>query len=128
VPIVTIIFPPRLWNALGCLTLLSLLGRLPTGTVSNGTTSIALLDNDHRLFSGERRTQVDMRFAKILRFGTTRTDIGVDVGNLLNTNYATGWEDTYQCSIGNTAQGGTWNTPETVYTPRFVRLNFTVNF
>jgi len=115
-------------NPSQCLTVQSLLGRLPTGTVSNGTTTIALLDNDHRLYSGERRTQVDMRFAKILRFGSTRADIGVDVGNLLNTNYATGWEDTYQYSIGNAAQGGSWNNPETVYTPRFVRLNFTVNF
>ena len=39
----------------------------------------------------ERRTQVDMRFAKIVRFGRTRTDIGVDLNNLLNTNYATGF-------------------------------------
>ncbi|MGH9239725.1 MAG: carboxypeptidase regulatory-like domain-containing protein [Vicinamibacterales bacterium] len=115
-------------NPAACVTVLGLLGRLPTGSNSTGTTAIALTDNDHRLYSGERRTQVDMRFAKILRFGSTRTDIGVDVGNLLNTNYATGWEDTYQYSIGNTLQGGTWNNPESVYTPRFVRLNFTVNF
>ena len=26
------------------------------------------------------------------------------------------------------ANGGTWNNPTTVYTPRFMRLNFTVNF
>jgi hypothetical protein len=30
--------------------------------------------------------------------------------------------------VGNTAQGGTWNNPTEIYTPRFVRLNFTVNF
>ena len=34
-----------------------------------------------------------MRFAKILRFGRTRADIGVDLNNLLNTNYATGFND-----------------------------------
>ena len=83
---------------------------------------------NERLFSGERRTQVGMRFAKIFRFGSTRTDIGVDVGNLLNTNYATNWENTYQYSIGNAGTGGSWNNPTAVYTPRFVRLNFTVNF
>jgi hypothetical protein len=115
-------------NPAACETLLGLLGRLPTGSLPNGTTTIALTDNDHRLYSGERRTQVDMRFAKILRFGSTRTDIGVDVGNLLNTNYATDWDNTYQYSIGNTIQGGTWNNPEAVFAPRFVRLNFTVNF
>jgi hypothetical protein len=115
-------------NPSQCVTLQGLLGRLPTGTSTTGTQTINLIDNDHRLFSGERRTQVDMRFAKILRFGQTRTDIGVDLSNLLNTNYATTWENAYQYSIGNTAQGGTWNQPTAVYAPRFVRLNFTVNF
>jgi hypothetical protein len=106
----------------------SLLGRLPSGSQATGNTTIAITDNDHRLYSGERRTQVDMRFAKILRFGSTRADIGVDVGNLLNTNYATDWEDVYQYSVGNALMGGTWNNPTAVYTPRFVRLNFTVGF
>ena len=36
-----------------------------------------------------------MRFAKVLRFGRTRTDVGVDLWNLFNTNYATGYEDTF---------------------------------
>jgi hypothetical protein len=105
-----------------------LLGRLPVGSTPTGTTTIPLVDNDHRLFVGGRRTQVDMRFAKILRFGSTRSDIGVDVGNLLNTNYPTAYSQTYQYSAGNTLQGGTWLNPTAVYTPRFVRLNFTVNF
>jgi hypothetical protein len=39
--------------------------------------------------------QVDMRFAKILRFRRTRVDIGVDVNNVFNTNYATGYNTTY---------------------------------
>jgi hypothetical protein len=66
-----------------------------------------------------------MRFAKIVRFGRTRTDIGVDLTNLLNANYATAWDNTYQYGVAN---GGTWNNPTAVYTPRFMRLNFTVNF
>ena len=77
-------------------TLIGLLGRLPTGTKATGNTTITLIDNDHRLFSGNRRTQIDMRFAKIIRLGSTRADIGVDLANLLNTNYATGWDNTYQ--------------------------------
>jgi hypothetical protein len=71
--------------------------------------------------------QIDMRFAKIVRFGKTRTDIGVDLSNLLNTNYPTNWEDTYQI-VNPVRPGGSWRNPTTVYTPRFVRLNFTVNF
>ena len=102
-----------------------LLGRLPAGASANGTTEIDILDNEHRLFADNRRTQVDMRFAKILRFGRTRADIGVDIGNLLNTNYATEYEDAYEYGEPN---GGSWNEPTEIYTPRFVRLNFTVNF
>ena len=75
-----------------------------------------------------RRTQIDMRFAKIFRFGKRRVDVGVDLGNLLNTNYTTTYENTYQYSVGNTATGGTWNNPTAIYTPRFVRWNLTVDF
>ena len=37
-----------------------------------------------------------MRFAKIVGWGQTRTDIGVDLSNLLDANYATAWDNTYQ--------------------------------
>jgi hypothetical protein len=105
-----------------------LLGRLPAGATLTGNTGVALLDNERRLFAENRRTQVDMRFAKIVRLGSTRADIGIDLGNLLNTNYATNYENTYEYSLSNTLQGGTWNNPTAVYTPRFARVNFTVNF
>jgi hypothetical protein len=96
--------------------------------LANGTTAVTLLDNDHRLYVGGRRNQVDMRVAKIIRIVSTRADVGVDFGNLLNTNYATAYTTTYQYSANNTLQGGTWLNPTSIYTPRFVRLNFTVNF
>ena len=103
-------------------------GRLPPGGLATGNTNIDILDNDHRLYADNRRTQIDMRFAKIFRFGKRRADVGVDLGNLLNTNYATTYENTYQYSAGNTATGGTWNNPTAIYTPRFVRWNLTVDF
>ena len=103
-------------------------GRLPPGGLATGNTNIEILDNDHRLYADNRRTQIDMRFAKILRFGPRRVDVGVDLGNLLNTNYATTYENIYRYSAGNTAMGGTWNNPTAIYTPRFVRWNVTVDF
>jgi len=105
-----------------------IIGRLPPGALPAGNTNVDILDNDHRLFADNRRTQIDMRFAKILRFGQRRVDVGVDLGNLLNTNYATTYENTYQYSAGNTAGGGTWNNPTAIYTPRLVRWNVTVDF
>lgn len=106
----------------------SIIGRLPPGGNANGNTNIEILDTDHRLYAGNRRTQIDMRFAKILRFGDRRANVGVDLGNLLNTNYTTTYEDIYQYSAGNTGLGGTWNNPTAVVTPRFVRWNLTVDF
>ena len=102
-----------------------LLGRLPRGSSATGNTTVALTDTEHRLFADNRRTQIDMRLAKIVRVGPTRADVGVDLGNILNTNYATDYEGTYEYDEPN---GGTWLDPTSIYTPRFVRLNVTVSF
>ncbi|HEV8297783.1 MAG TPA: hypothetical protein VGQ20_10810, partial [Acidimicrobiales bacterium] len=104
----------------------SILGRLPPGGLATGNTGVQLVDNgDHRLYADNRRTQIDMRFAKILRFGRTRTDVGVDLNNLLNSNYATDYESTYSYTQPN---GGTWHNPIAILSPRFARLNITVNY
>jgi hypothetical protein len=104
----------------------SLLGRLPPGGLATGNSPVQLVDNgDRRLYVDNRRTQIDMRFAKILRLGRTRTDVGVDLYNLLNTNYATGYEATYGYGQPN---GGTWLNPTSILSPRFARLNITINY
>ena len=97
-------------------------GVLPPGLTPTGNSTIDLTDPQHLIFANERRTQMDMRFAKVFRFGRTRTDVGVDLWNIFNTNYATDYEDTY------TSPDGTWLNPSAIYPPRFVRLNFTVGF
>lgn len=107
---------------------LQLLGRLPPGGTLGGNTIVSLIDNDNQLYADNRRTQIDLRVAKIFRFGKTRLDVGVDVENLFNTSYSTTYENTYQYSVGNTAMGGTWDNPTAIYSPRFARLNFTVSF
>jgi hypothetical protein len=119
---------PNTCSTPGCVSVQNLLGRLPPSALATGTTAIPLLDADHRLFFGGRRNQLDLRVAKILRFGRTRADVGLDLNNVLNANYATGYVTTYQYSDNNTAQGGTFLNPTAVYTPRFVRLNATFNF
>jgi hypothetical protein len=54
--------------------------------------------------------------------------VGVDLNNLLNTNYATAYNTTYLFATDNTPRPAGWATPTAIYNPRFVRLNFTVNF
>ena len=75
---------------------------------------------------GARRSTCDSRRSSASVRGALNA--GIDLGNLLNTNYATTYEDTYQYSAGNTAQGGTWNNPTAIYTPRFIRWNVTVDY
>jgi hypothetical protein len=102
-----------------------LLGRLPPGGLTTGTTTVALLDEAHRLYADTRRNQIDMRFAKVFRFSGRRLDVGVDLQNLLNTNYPTAYESQYSYTAPN---GGTWNNPTAILGPRFMRFNFTLDY
>jgi hypothetical protein len=65
-----------------------------------------------------------MRFAKILRFGNRRLDLGVDLYNLLNANTATSFDQTYLY----TNSGATWLNPTAIMPPRLARFNATLNF
>jgi hypothetical protein len=98
-----------------------LLGRLPAGALASGTTLVPLIDTDHRLY-GPRRNQLDMRFAKIVKYRTTRANVGVDLGNLLNSNQATAYQSQYDYVQPN---GGSWLDPTTILQPRFARFSVT---
>jgi hypothetical protein len=98
------------------------LGRLPNGGLVNGTTSVNLLIPGQ--LYGPRITQVDMRFAKVLRFGGRRADIGVDLYNVFNTSDAVGFVETYDYRTN----GATYLEPNQIVSPRFVRFNVKVDF
>jgi hypothetical protein len=102
----------------------SLLGRTPGTTLITQTTTVNLLA-DGELYPEERVNQVDMRFAKILRFANRRLDIGIDLYNLLNTNDATGFDQSFDYG---TADGGGWLLPTAIVAPRFARVNLTLSF
>ncbi len=106
------------------------LGHLPAGATPTGTTNLQLLplSDSNKLYADQRRTQVDMRFAKVLRFGRTRTDVGIDLYNLFNTNYATGFNTTYNYTLDTAPRPAGWGTPTGIFQPRFVRFNVTVDF
>jgi hypothetical protein len=99
------------------------LGRLPAGAQASGTTTVNLVVPS-AVYPPDRRTQIDMRFAKILRFGNRRLDLGVDLYNLLNANTATSFDQTYLY----TNSGATWLNPTAIMPPRLARFNATLNF
>ncbi len=73
---------------------------------------------------GDRINAVDMRFAKVLRFGKYRANVGMDVYNLLNTNTPTAYETVYDPATN----GARWLQPTAVLLPRFMRFNVQVDF
>ncbi len=71
---------------------------------------------------GERVTQVDMRFAKIVRLGRTRTTVGLDLYNLANSAAVLTYNQTF---VPTTT---TWLRPNSVLQPRFVKISAQIDF
>jgi len=99
------------------------LGRLPANALPTGTTTVNLLEPG-QLYTLERMNLVDMRFAKIVRFGERRADVGVDLYNLFNTNFATAYQQTYEYRTN----GAAWLQPTSIAAPRLARVHVTFNF
>jgi len=71
---------------------------------------------------GDRVTQIDMRFAKILRFGRTRTTVGLDVYNIANSNAVLTYNQTFVPTTD------TWLRPNSVLQARFMKLSAQLDF
>jgi hypothetical protein len=71
---------------------------------------------------GNRVTQIDMRFAKILRFGRTRTTVGFDVYNIANSAAILTYNQTFVPTTD------VWLRPNSVLQPRFVKLSAQIDF
>ena len=69
----------------------------------------------------DRVNVFDMRVAKIVRVGKTRTNIGVDVYNLLNSSAVLSYNTSYNPT-------GNWLVPTTVLTARFAKISASVDF
>ena len=100
-----------------------LLGRLPAGATAAQNTTVNLLAPSE-LYPLARRTEVDVRLAKILRFGRSRLDVGFDLYNLFNSNTTTSYQQTYLYSNN----GATWLDPTAILAPRLARFNATLSF
>jgi hypothetical protein len=71
---------------------------------------------------GDRVNQIDLRVAKILRFGRTRTNVGVDIYNIGNVNPVLTYNQAF--NPATTA----WLTPNSVLQPRFFKISAQVDF
>jgi hypothetical protein len=93
------------------------LGRAPAGNVPNITVNL-LRDGDKW---GDRINELDLRVAKVLRIGRTRSNIGIDIYNVLNSSAVLSYNQSF---IPN----GAWLTPLSVLTPRFAKFSAQIDF
>jgi hypothetical protein len=93
------------------------LGRPLSGNAPNVT--VNLIEPGERW--GDRINELDLRVAKVLRFGRTRANVGFDLYNVLNSSAVLTYNQTF-------IPGGAWLTPLTVLTPRFVKLSAQFDF
>ncbi len=91
------------------------LGRPLAGAVANQTINIVQPGTMY----GERLHQLDLRVGKIFRFGRTRTNVGVDIFNALNTDAVL----TY-----NRAFGAAWLRPTSILLARFAKISAQIDF
>jgi hypothetical protein len=92
------------------------LGRLPSGGVATGTTTLNLIAPG--TFYGPRFNQIDARIGKVVRMGRTRGVVSLDLFNLLNSDTISNASPTY----------ATWLAPLAVVAPRLAKVSITYDF
>jgi hypothetical protein len=91
------------------------LGRPLSGGAANMTVDLL---NPGQMY-GDRVNQLDLRFAKILRFGRKSTNIGIDIYNVTNSSVALTYNTTY---------GTTWLRPNSFMSARWVKVTGQFSF
>lgn len=70
---------------------------------------------------GDRVNDLSVRVAKIIRIGRTRTNVGVDVYNVLNSDAILTYNQQF-------SPGGRWLVPTSIMTPRFAKVSASIDF
>jgi hypothetical protein len=75
---------------------------------------------------GDRVNEFDARIAKIIKIGRTRTNIGFDLYNLLNSSAVLSYNLAFSPTV--TTGAGAWLAPQSVLQPRFWKFSAQVDF
>ena len=87
------------------------LGRNLSGSAANVTVNLVAPGSLY----GDRVNQLDLRLAKVLTYGRSRTVVGVDIYNVLNSNAVLTYNNTF-------VPRGPWLQPLTILTPRLFKV------
>ena len=93
------------------------LGRNLSGNAANVTVNLVAPGTMY----GDRINQLDLRVAKTLRYGRSRTLIALDLYNALNSSAVLTYNNTF-------VPDGPWLQPLTILTPRFLKITAEVDF
>ena len=93
------------------------LGRDLSGGASNVTVNLI---QPGTLYA-DRRNNIDFRVAKIFRYNRTRTQVGLDIYNVTNTDVVTSYNQGF-------VPGGAWLTPTGIQPARYVKANVQFDF
>jgi hypothetical protein len=92
------------------------------GRALSETTNVTVnLIEPNTLYSS-RRNNIDLRIAKIFRYGRTRTQVGLDIYNVTNTDVVTGFNQTFSPT------STTWLTPTSIQPARYAKVSAQFDF
>jgi hypothetical protein len=94
------------------------LGRPPAGGVANVTVNLI----EPGTLYGDRVNQLDLKIAKVVRIGTTRTRFSLDLYNTLNSSAVLTYNQTYSPLTSS------WLTPTSVLGARVAKIGATFDF
>jgi len=96
-------------------------GPQPLGRNLSGASNVTVnLIPPHMLYA-DRRNNIDLRVAKILRYRGMQTQFGVDIYNLTNTDVVENYNQGF-------VPGGAWLIPTTIQPARYARISAQIDF
>jgi hypothetical protein len=96
-------------------------GPQPLGRPLTGASNVTVNIVEPNTVFADRSNTVDLRVAKILRYGGLRTLVGVDIYNVMNSDVVTAYNEGF-------VPGGSWLRPTAIQPARYARIAVQLDF
>jgi len=96
-------------------------GPQPLGRPLTGASNVTVNVIQPQTVFADRSNTIDVRVAKIVRYGGTRTLVGVDIYNLTNADVVTSYNEGF-------VPGGAWLRPTAIQPARYARISAQIDF